>query len=663
MNRQKTACRTVLLSAALAAGTALGSPEAPYNPYGACAHITRGEPPARTCAMMRQAGMGWVRCDFDWHQVEAKKGEWNFERFDEIVAACEAEDVQLLPILGYSVKWAKPVHEHLDEWEEYVRRVVEHYGRRLPVLEVWNEQNIPEFWKSPNPTNYLSLLRRTYETVKKVDPSIRVAFGGTAGVPFEFFEEVYRLGGANCFDIVCVHPYSCPKRPEGVIDAQIEKLRLLMAQYGDADKPIWATEVGWPTHNEASSSAELLIAGLKAARPEAKTWRMIYVPARQDEDPDADENVRRELSDALPGGSSVEICRGIDLAGRLTKGDVDAVVYPFAESYASDSVDAVHAFVKAGGVLVDFGGMPMHGAYRTAEDGTMQSDGEAIPWHDRQRLRIDVTAWWMDKRYPKSIQVFPTDAADGLKVPPRGFPGKRFLTDRLLMPGDEFIPLLSAQTSGVEAVAAAVYRFGSDMKGAVVAGGVMWRGVHGASSEPHQARMTARALGIAFAEGVETCFVYEFRDPELDPCDKESYFGIVHGNFAPKPAYGTYMTFVGARPAGSVQKRAQWRSEDGRDYYPQWTRPDGSPAGMVWTTGPARRIKLAFTSQKMTFLHANGARLRPDRQGDVYTLSISGSPIYFIGGELKEIQWRYTQMSSTDIPARGSFDGGRPQVL
>jgi hypothetical protein len=61
------------------------------GPYGACAHITRDEPPARTCAMMRQAGMGWVRSDFDWHSIERKKGEWDFSHFDNVVSACEAE--------------------------------------------------------------------------------------------------------------------------------------------------------------------------------------------------------------------------------------------------------------------------------------------------------------------------------------------------------------------------------------------------------------------------------------------------------------------------------------------------------------------------------------------------------------------------------------------
>jgi hypothetical protein len=464
-----------------------------------------------------------------------------------------------------------------------------------------------------------------------------VSLGGTASVPFEFIDEVYKLGGAKWFDILSIHPYSAPRRPEGLMDARIEKLHHIMAKYGDGKKSVWITEVGWPTHSEASSSVALILAGLKAVRPEAKTWRMIYVAARQDEDPEADENVRRELAGAKPGSMIVEVCRGIDLAGRLEKGDVDVVVYPLTEGYASDSVDAVYEFVKAGGVLVDFGGMPMQDPYRTAADGTMQPDKKAVPWRDRQRLRIDMTAWWRDKRYPESVQVHPTAEAGDLRGPPKGFSGQRFLTNRLLKPGDRLIPLLSVQTNGIEAVAAGVYKFGSDMKGAVIASGVMWRGVNGASSEAHQAKMAARALGIAFAEGVENVFWYEFRDADFDPCDKESHFGLVHGNFAPKPAYAAYMTFIGARPAGSVQKCNQWKTKDCKDYYPQWTRPDGTPAGMVWTRGAERRVRLTFSSQRISFFDVSGSRVRPVNEGSVYQLNITGSPIYFIGGELKAI--------------------------
>lgn len=625
----KARCIIMFLTAVASAAVV-----AAENPYGACAHVTRGEPPARTCAMMRIAGMGWVRSDFDWRGIETKKGEWNFANFDRVVAECEAEGVRLLPILGYSVPWAHPAHEHLDAWGEYVRRVVTRYGRRLPVVEVWNEENITNFWKSPNPTNYVALLRRTYETAKRAEPEVRVAFGGTAGVPLGFIEEVYKLGGAKWFDIMNIHPYSHPERPEGSMDAQIEKLRRVMAKYGDAKKPLWITEVGWPTHRQGIGQGEVMLAGLKAARPDAKTWRTVYVPARADEEGDVDDSARLHLLDVLPSGSSVEVCRSAELAARLAKGDVDAVVYPFNEDYAADSVDAVFEFVKAGGVLVELGGMPMWYAWRAAPDGTMRRDDKAKTWDDRRRLRIAETAFWIDKRYPESMSVRPV-AASGIKA--KSFSATRFFTDHLLKEGDRFVPILSAPTNGIDAVAAAVYKFNSDMKGAVVVSGVMGGG-HGTSSEARQAKMVARALGIAFAEGVERFFWYEFRQPDVNPYDPESYFGMVHDNFAPKPAYGAYMTFVAARPAGSVQKGGVWRSADGNVYFPQWTRPDKRQAGMVWTVRAAHDRKVEFTSPNMTFLDVAGARVRPPHEGNVYTLPLSGSPIYFFGGELKKLQ-------------------------
>ena len=605
------------------------------SPYGACAHITVNEPPARTCAAMRGAGFAWVRSDIDWRRIEREPGVWDFSEYDRVVAECEAEGMQFLPILYRPPTWAQPVWEHLDEWEEFVRRFVEHYGRRLPVVEIWNEQNVPHFWGDrPNATNYLAVLRRAYETVKGVDPSIKVAFGGLAHVPLDFIEEIYRLGGADAFDIMNVHPYTHPYRPEGELDAKLENLRRLMSKYGDGDKPVWITEIGYATHRLEIKDADILLAGLDVARPGEKTWRALYVPAQADVDGVLDDAFARTLADMLPPGSGVEICAAADVAARLAAGDVDAVIYPFSEDYAVESADAVFDFVKAGGVLVEFGGMPMYSAYCREADGTTRLADEPHPTEERARFRIAEAAWWLDERYPRSLPVHPTDAAPGVTEPRKGFDGTRFFTDRLLKPGDRFVPLLSAHTNGIDTVAATVYKFGGDMKGAVVVSGIVNTGGRGTNTEEQQAKFCARALGIAFAEGVERLFWFEFRQSDKEAGEPHSFFGIVHDNFAPKPALGAYMTFVDARPAGSVQKPGAWRTADGKTYFPQWKRPDGRDAGMLWTVGGPLRREVAFSSPDVEFIDAAGAKVRPPRKGNVCTLTLSDSPLYFIGGEL-----------------------------
>ena len=135
----------------------------------------------------------------------------------------------------------------------------------------------------------------------------------------------------------------------------------------------------------------------------------------------------------------------------------------------------------------------------------------------------------------------PAAAAAGLKQEPTGFVARRFQTAALLKPGDRMIPLLTGKKpkDGKEAVAACVYAFDSDFKGRIAVSGLMGRGPVGSNSEERQGLLLARAVGISFAERIENFFWYEYRAPERDPFYSEHHFGIVHDNFAPKPAWGT----------------------------------------------------------------------------------------------------------------------------
>ena len=97
------------------------------------------------------------------------------------------------------------------------------------------------------------------------------------------------------------------------------------------------------------------------------------------------------------------------------------------------------------------------------------------------------------------------------------------------------IEVVGQAKNGNEAVGACVYRFNSDMKGAVV---VSSRGrMLGSSDEKTQGKYLAKAIQIAAKKGVEGFFIYEFKAPENDPYYSEDHFGIVHRDFTPKAAY------------------------------------------------------------------------------------------------------------------------------
>lgn len=606
--------------------------------YGVCAHVTHEEfdGRARTFEMMRTAGIGTVRCDFRWSVCQSERdGEFDFSRYDAVVDDAAAAGVAVLPILFVPPAWAKPVHKHLPEWGDWVEATVRHFRSRVSAVEIWNEPNLdPDL---SNPTNYLAVLSTAYAAAKRAAPSVRVLFGGTSTIPFDYIEEIYRLGGAGSFDVLAVHPYCRWFPPEGLLDTDLEKLRELMGKHGDGAKPVAITEQGWPTHDSAVDG-EALRAGLAAARPDKASWNVLYAATAADSDGRPSPDVAAALEDALPPGSRVEMCFGARLRERLAVGDADAVIYPFDETFPIDTADDVFEFVKGGGTLVCLRGMPMWFSVRETAPGSFALDGENRHEALRHRLRIDVSAWWINPDLPESGFAFPTDAAKaaGFRGDPAGESVNRFQTPRLLDPDDEWIPLLTLRDkAGREAVAASAVRFGGDLKGSVVVFGTSGRGLGGTNDERTQARYLSRALAIALAEGVESCFWYEFRSVEESDTYGEHHFGLTHANFAPKPAYGAYMNFILQCPEGSVPTPGPWHDEARSTYFPQWMRPDGTNAGAIWRTGAPERVPCHFDTDAIRFTDCEGKAIHPARLAPgIYAIRLGGAPTFFSGGRL-----------------------------
>ncbi len=649
------------------------------TPYGVCAHLHRVRDPefrAKECRRIAEAGFGRVRFDFEWWRIQKGPGEpFDFSHYDAVMADAEAAGLTVLPIIyGNPLpKWADPIWEHLDEWGRYVEAVVAHYGDRLPDIEIWNEQNLKGFWHhEPDPARYAEVLKVAYLAAKRgyakcaaqkqlsgkaalnrlsgeaalnggdargEVPAPRVLFGGTAGTPWDFIEGVYQAGGGPFFDVMNVHPYNHPRAPEGNLDARLEKLRALMVKYGDAEKPIVITEHGWPTHHMKIDSLYILRAGLKIARPEQKTWRVVLAVTEAGPDGAPPKVSAEDFGMALPPGSTVETCFGARLRERLKAGDVDLVVYPFDETFPIDTVEDVLAFVNAGGVLADFGGMPMWYPARETAPGVFKLEEQDAEGRFRNRLRVGVAAFWTNPALPRSGAAFATEAAlaAGFKGDPAGIPVARFQTPELLREGDEFIPILTLKDAdGHEAVGASVTRLKGGTNGCVIVCGVLGRGLQSAG-EDGQARYLPRAMAIAFAEGVEHYCWYEFRSPENDPLYSEDHFGIVHRDLSPKPAFQSCRVFTKMRPAGSVQTPVPWRDVARGLYFPQWTRPDGVKAGVIWKTGVAARLAVRFEAAPsgITCRFLAGRTVRPERDAaGAYLLPVGEDPIYFTGGSL-----------------------------
>ena len=524
----------------------------PVSRYGVCSHLLwdypqiHGEDPQKVIDLCASAGIGQIRGDFFWDMAKRPGGAFDFSHFDRVVDAAQAKGVSFLALLCEKPGRCEIMNGRLEAWLGYVRALVTHFKGRIPAYEVLNEPNILHFWSDNDPAKYAEVLKATYREIKRIDPAARVLIAGVAGTDLAFLERLYECGSAPFFDVMNVHPYSWPWPPEGRLDKELKALRRLMAKYNDAPKPVWITEHGWPTHEMPIPEQSAFLAGLKLARPDLTAWRVAYVDARQfGAGKDFVANLRR----ILPSGSTAEELRPSELDAKLRANALDAVVYPFTEEFPYETVDGVFEFVKRGGVLVDFGLAPMYYPYRDGKlvGKDVRNLGPEGP-ETRRRLRVSFGHHWTDRSLPEKLRSFPSAeaAAAGYRCDPAGCMVERFLDGRYLKGGDRLIPLLEGvDKSGRKLYGACVYRFDSDLKGAVVISSLGYSQPR--VTEEIQADYLRRSLDIAFKNGVEAYFPYELQAPEKDPFYAEDHFGLVHHDYTPKPAYLEYKRYILAR--------------------------------------------------------------------------------------------------------------------
>ena len=535
------------------------------NPYGIIAHphMRKTEDAVRVkeFRMISDAGIGWVRLDLCWSHLQRKRGApFDFAVYDRLLDDVERAGLEPLFILCDPPGWARPMNRHLDAWRAYVQAVMERYGKRLKAVEIWNEPNAAKFWNGYfdvpfSAAAYSEVHRAASEAIRATCPWMRISMAGFTGVPLDVIEEIYRLGGRDSFDIVSVHPYARPEPPEGDLDTRLIALRRLMSRYGDGWKPIWVTEIGWPTPEVRMACPTVIAEGLRKAWPGKKSFRIAYCGVEPDtEDPTG--SLLAEIRSVLPEGSTVASVAPRELSGVLSRREADAVMYPLCNGrFATETFSAVTNFVAQGGTLILPGILPLQSPMKADADGRYVSDLSVNNGTARLSVRLG-WKWACDEKGNRMVAKFgPAPGMSGIrmKTPARWndfCSGPVTLNGRFLKPGDRMIPLLvsEANGNGERFVGAALYLFGSDWKGALIATTI--ESERGAFTEAEQASRLVRAARIAFRCGVEKFFVYEFMAPEYDPVYRECHYGIVHSDLTPKPAYKAYRELIGGEASG-----------------------------------------------------------------------------------------------------------------
>lgn len=529
-------------------------------PFGVCAHLGGGgefEDREQELQLMQDAGIRWARADFTWGVFEPQNDRWSFDRYDQLMVSAKSHNVNLLPILCYNVDWAYPAHEHLDDWCDYVRHVVERYKGDIKHWEVWNEPNIG-FWRpEPDPEQYAALLIASYETIKQTDPEAQVVYGGTAGIPFEYIRKTFEYGAFEAFDVMAVHPYRYPQVPEKArILEDLQATWALMEEYGGG-KDLWITEFGWPTHtnpllDEGGFATGLILRAATLRFPQRTEFEVAVL----------DET-------GLPGCETLgpRICglldqlanvsaRLVGLAGleALDASTTQVLVMPTGEHYPADYFDEMVRFVREGGLLVHMGGVPFYYAQRL-KDG--EWEGPHAPEAAREALHVGWKAWWIEEGLPQeaSRTELVGPHAEGLNLPPK-VKSTRWLTDTRLQGEDRFIRLLAGYNDDeLIGYPVALYLHDSELKGGFL--GMVLSFTGSGVTDDIQALYLPRAYLLTLGEGLQNVFWYEFRDGGNDATYNEHRFGVIRNDLSPKPAYRAYATLTRALGEGRLLEKRE----------------------------------------------------------------------------------------------------------
>lgn len=209
----------------------------PNNPEG----LARMD---KAAALARNAGVKWTREEFQWHRIEPEEGKYDWSYYDAMVETAHRHGISVYGLIAYWSNWTEPYTlKGVQDYANFCRALVGRYKDRIKHWEVWNEPNI-FFWSGPKEL-YNDLLKEAYKAIKETDPEALVLGCSTAGIDRTFIEQVMDSGAP--FDILTIHPYRGQLNAEGFMQ-ELQQIHELTGRDDSKPKPVWITEMGWPTH-------------------------------------------------------------------------------------------------------------------------------------------------------------------------------------------------------------------------------------------------------------------------------------------------------------------------------------------------------------------------------------------------------------------------------
>jgi xylan 1,4-beta-xylosidase len=270
--------------------------------------LIRDDSQAQLKTTVDELGFRYIRFHAIFHdmlgtvRVENGKNVYDWTKIDKLYDNLLARKIKPFVELGFTPNAMKTSENKIFYWQgntshpvpgawrdlvdAFIRHIEERYGKaevRTWFFEVWNEPNLSGFWEGGDQKAYFELYDLTANTIKAIDPQLRVGGPSTAGAAWvpEFLDHVAQSGAP--VDFITTHTYGVDSgfldeygkedtklspSPDAIVD-DVRKVREQIKASKYPNLPLYFTE--WSTSynprdlvHDSYISAPYILSKLKA---------------------------------------------------------------------------------------------------------------------------------------------------------------------------------------------------------------------------------------------------------------------------------------------------------------------------------------------------------------------------------------------------------------
>jgi hypothetical protein len=234
--------------------------------------------------VVSQTGARWLREEFWWQRLEPSRGSFDFSYYDHFMQVAAQQGERVMPVVDVTPAWAGATDNTIpadpSTYAGVIAAIAKRYGpggtfwsqnpglpagSAITTVELWNE---PYYDNGDNgdydPGRYANLVKAAVTAGRAANRGVHYLLaaettGRQVGSSWiNWIDALYQaMPDLNSyFDGVAIHPYGHDTTGlTGMGDRQLRRTELihqLFAEHGADDKPLWVTEVGWPTCTSGS---------------------------------------------------------------------------------------------------------------------------------------------------------------------------------------------------------------------------------------------------------------------------------------------------------------------------------------------------------------------------------------------------------------------------